>query len=417
MWKYTFALLMFILIFVGCTPPANSASIPTKMQATEPIPTATSSAITLLPTSTVSLFSEIKLGHHVQNAFSKNPDFHLIVKDTDNKIGVLNFSNMDTQNKQLLSDSIVNLPVVSENGGLLAQIIRQENSKLLKIINSKTNEERIVPLPKEAVMLQWLSQDRLAIWGGSDHMQCLELLMTYDNATDEISYPIHPVPELQKSQCLQLPTLTSSGTKMIYPWEVFDTTTGTSTDVFPFMNKLYKYPPAYSLKEGNGKVSIAYLNGNVLYYLLNTPLDKINDKNLKPEVVALPGLGTSGAWWQPLRWSSFQKQIAMDLVDRDVDPEGLLASSKQVPTKFYILDFSAQQLINYELDRAVFTDGALPQKVYDVLFSPDDKYVAWTIYDSLSGLPIGSKILELSSGAIVAVPEMEVIGWSDPKAE
>ena len=63
-------------------------------------------------------------------------------------------------------------------------------------------------------------------------------------------------------------------------------------------------------------------------------------------------------------------------------------------------------------DRAVFTDGSLPQKVYDVLFSPDDKYVAWTIYDSSSGLPIGSKILELSSGAIVAVPEMEVIGWS-----
>lgn len=413
MWKYIFSLLMFTLISVSCTPPANSASRPTIMQATEPVPTATRPTKSLLPTSIASLFSEIELGHHVQKMFGKSPDFQLIVKDTDNKMGVLNFSNLDIQNKQLLSDSIVNLPVINKNGSLLAQIIRQENNKSLKIINSKTNEERIVTLPKEAVILQWLSQDRLAIWGGSDHVQCLELLMTYDNATDEISYPVHPMPDLQKSQCLQLPTFTSNGTKMIYPWKVFDTTTGTLSDVFPFMNKLYKYPPAYSLKEGKGKVSIAYVNGNELYYLLNTPLDKINDKNLKPEVVTLPGLGTSGTWWQPLGWNSFGKQIAIDLVDPDVDPESVLASGQQVPTKFYILDFSTQQLINYELDRAVLTDGTLPQKVYDVLFSPDDQYIAWTIYDSLSGLPIGSKILELSSGAIVTVPEMEVIGWTD----
>jgi hypothetical protein len=416
MWKQIISLLMVILVFVGCTPPPNKALTPT-MQETEHTPTATSSATSLSPTSTVPSFSEIELGHHTQHAFSKNPAFPLIIKNTENQLGVLNFSNMDIQNKQLLSDSIVNFPVVSENGGSLAQIIRQENNKSLKIINLNTDEERILTLPKEAVMPQWLNRDKLAIWGGSDHVQCLELLMTYDNSTNEISYPVHPVPELQKSQCLQLPSLTANGTKMIYPWEVFDTTTGMSSDAFPFMKKLYKYPPAYSLKVGNGKVSIAYVNENTLYYLLNTPLDKVNDKNLEPEVVALPGLGTSGAWWQTLTWSSGQKQLAMDLVDRDADPEGLLVSGQQVPTIFYILDFSTQKLVNYDLDRAVFTDGTLPQRIYDVLFSPDDKYVAWTIYDSLSGIPIGSKILELSSGAIVAVPEIEVIGWTDPKAE
>jgi hypothetical protein len=69
------------------------------------------------------------------------------------------------------------------------------------------------------------------------------------------------------------------------------------------------------------------------------------------------------------------------------------------------------------LDRAVFEDGSLPEIARDGFFSPDAKYFAWTVYDSSSGLPIGSKILDLSAGAIVSAPNIEVLGWTASKTK
>jgi hypothetical protein len=169
------------------------------------------------------------------------------------------------------------------------------------------------------------------------------------------------VSNLQKNQCIQLPFLTADGIEMIYPWKMFDTTTGKSTDVLPFMTRFPEYPSVYALNEVDEKVSLAYINENKLYYLLNIPLDKLTNVDLKPEVTTLPELGSRGTWWQPLGWNDGQQQIAVDLLDGNIDPQKMLVSGQQVPTRFYLVDFAAHKIINYDLDRAVFEDGSLPE--------------------------------------------------------
>lgn len=272
-------------------------------------------------------------------------------------------------------------------------------------------------LPREAVLPKWLDSGKLAVWGGPSNVQCAGLLLIYETSTAEIAYPAYPMPDLQTSECLRLPFLTADGTKIIYPWQMFDFTTGTSTNVLSFMRSIPEYPPDYSLREGDRSISVVYVNGNTLYYLLNTPLAELNRVDLAPKMVSLPGFGTKDGWWQPFTWVPDQMQIGIDLIDRDPDLGELIASSQQVPTRFYIIDFAAHKIFDYDLDRAVFVEGSLPQVIRNGLPSPDGKYFAWTIYNSATGLVIGSKILELSSGSVLSIPEIELFGWLISKTE
>jgi hypothetical protein len=417
MWKNAFLLLILVGFSVGCG--ASPSVTPT-----QPAPPATNNIITpinptptVTPVSTDSSFTELNLAHKNVQAFSERLDFHLLVKISEERMGVFDLSKMEIQNEQPFPDSGISFPVVSDDGMLFAQIIFQGDEKILLVKNIPTNEEISVVLPNEATLPKWLDNEKLTVWGGSSHVQCERLLLTYDTSTAEVLYTGYPMPDLQTQECLRLPFLTADGTKMIYPWQMFDFTTGTSMDVFSFMQNVPEYPPAYSLKEGNGNISIVYVNGDTLKYLLNIPLAEINKADLTPERVLLPGLGTKDGWWQPFTWVPSKMQIGIDLIDQDTDLGELIASHQQVPTKFYLIDLSVHKIFYYELDRAVFVEGSLPQSVRNGFSSPDGAYFAWTIFDSSNARPVGSKVLELSSGHILSIPETEILGWVIPKTE
>lgn len=413
MWRKSL-LMLFIGFSVGCT--SSISTIPTHTSDPEINHAVTPSSTNLVftPRSTDTSLTQITIPYQETQVFKERTDLRLLIRTSENRLGVMNLSKMEIENEYQLSDSIVSYPVINEDGVLMAQINRQNDKKLLQIKNLSTDEESWVDLPEESVLAKWLNNTKLAIWGGPTAIGCLSLLLIYDDFTTSTSYPPHPMPELQKTECIQLPLLTTDGTKMIYPWKMFDFQTGISINAFSFMESVPENPPSYSLREANKKISIAYVNGDKLIYLLNVPLANINEVGINPKVVLLPGLATKNGWWQPFSWWPSRMQIGIDLIDQEVDPLQLLVSGQYAPTNFYFVDFATNKIFDYDLDRAVFTEGSLPQRINYGFPSPDGRYFAWTIYDGSSGLPIGIKVLELSSGFVISIPELEMLGWVSP---
>lgn len=414
MWKNILCLLIIVLS-AGCSAPSTINPVHTSIpQETSQRTLPTNPGPTATPTSTNSSFTEINLAHQNKQSFSDYSDFHLLVKTSDSNLGVLNLSNMEIQNKALLSDSTVNYPRISSNGVWVAQLNYQDDSKLLQIKNFLTGKEISATLPQEAVLLQWVDDQKVSVWGSSSHLECLDLLLVYDIPIGEIHYPASPMPDLQTAECIQLPLLTSDGMKMIYPWQIYDFEAGTSLDAFPFMRNLTKESPAYLLKEIGGNISVVYAEEDTLYYRLNTALDEIGNPNLFPETTQLPGFGTKDYWWQPFTWITNQMQVGIDLVDQNTDIRELTIQNQPVPTNFFLVDLAEYKIYDYDLDRAVFEDGSLRQTVRTGFSSPDGEYFAWTVYESGTGHPMGSKVLQLSSGFIVSIPNVEILGWVVP---
>ncbi len=407
------ALLILVVILLGCTPKIGYAPTQDANQGSDDISTPTSIASPATMEQDDAVFTSVNISHQDKKGFSANPTFQLLVRMQENKIGGLNISSGEIELEQQLPDSVIGNPVVSQDGSLIAYIYGLPDQQYLGIRKpaSKT-EDLSIQLPKEAVVVKWISNSKIAVWGGSAEWQCKHLLLIFDSSTTHANYPKYPAPDLSKSDCLKLPLVTTDETELIYPWQVFDLERGVSTDGFPFMKDFPRTPPAYALKEFNEDVSIAYATEDKLNYALNIPTVDISKVGIDPKMILLPGLATKGGWWQPLTWwQEDQMKLGMDLIDEKTDPLELLVSGQDPPTRFYVVDFNTRQIIDYDLDRGIFTEDALPQRIYDGFPSPDGKYFAWTIYDSLSNLPIGSKVLELSSGFVTSSPQFEILGW------
>ncbi len=406
--------LMLVTISLGCTPKIDYAPTQASNQGSNDISTPTG----IVPLSTNeqdnSTFTEVTISHQDKKGFSENTTFQLLVKMQEGKIGILNISSGEIESELELPDSNIDDPVVNQDGSLIAYIYGLPDQKYLGIKKpASKNEDFSIQLPKEAVVAKWVSKSKIAVWGGSPEWECLHLLLIFDSSTTHANYPKYPAPDLPQSDCLKLPLVTTDETELIYPWRVFDLERGVSTDGFPFMKDFPRTPPAYSLKEFNKEVSIAYAAEDKLNYVLSVPTVDISKEEIESQTILLPGLATKDHWWQSLIWwQEDQMKLGIDLIDEKTDPLELLVVSDQYPpTRFYVVDFETRQIIDYDLDRGVFTEDSLPQKIYDGFPSPDGKYFAWTIYDSLSNLPIGSKALELSSGFVISSPQFEILGW------
>ena len=410
------ALLILVVVLLGCTPKIGYAPTQASGQGSNDVSTPT--GIVPLPTNEQdnSTFTEVTIPHQDKKHFSGNTTFRLLVRMQENKTGVLNISSGEIEFEQQLPDSVIGNPIVSQDGSLLAYIYGLPDQKYLGIKKpASKNEDFSIQLPKEAVVAKWVSESKIAVWGGSPEWECKHLLLIFDNSTTQANYPKYPAPDLPQSDCLKLPLVTTDETELIYPWQVFDLESGVSTNGFPFMKNFPRTPPAYALKQFNEEVSIAYAAEDKLNYALNVPISDIGKMEIGPKTILLPDLATKDHWWQPMTWwQGDQMKLGMDVIDEQTDPLELLVSGQYPPTRFYAVDFETRQIIDYDLDRGVFTEDSLPQKIYEGFPSPDGKYFAWTIYDSISNLPIGSKVLELSYGFVTSKPQVEILGWTVP---
>ena len=411
MWRN----ILFFMIALVCSSGCNSTGSETLTRVPEAgdirtlPPTSETSQVDAEPTTIV--VSSISIPYQDRKTFEGNLDFQLLIKTPEEELETINLSNEKIEYIQLLPDSIAGYPVVSPDGSLMAFIIRQGEQKYLQVKKFSSNGDEIsAPLPKEAVVIRWLTRNKIAIWGGSADWECLHFLLIFDTIETEINYPKYTMPDLATQECIQLPVQDPSGNRMIYPWQMFDFQNGVITDVFPFFMDLRKNPPTYVLRWKDENVSIAYAAKDSLIYFLNIPVTDIKTEKV-PKITNLPGLATKGGWWQPMVWWQNQSMLGVDLIDVETDPLELLASGHQVPTRFYLLDFDNERIIDYELDRGVFSQSTPVQKISNGFPSPDGKYYAWVIYDGVSGLTIGSKILELSSGYVLSIPRVEALGW------
>lgn len=130
MQKDTLLLLIIVGISTGCNASSSIAPTQPTVQETSPIITPINPTPTSTSVSADSSFAKISLAHQNVQAFSERPDFHLLVKTSEDRMGVFDLSTMKIQNEQQYPNSGVSFPVVSSDGVLFAQIIFQGDKKL-----------------------------------------------------------------------------------------------------------------------------------------------------------------------------------------------------------------------------------------------------------------------------------------------
>src|SRR5262245_15448765 len=135
MWKNAFLLLIFVSFSVGCNSTSSVTPIEPASHATNTIVTSPNPILTFTPISEDSSFTEISLAYQNAQAFSIHPDFLLLVKTSEDRMGLFNLSTMKIENEQMFSGSVVGYPVVSEDGILFAQITFQGDGKILLVKN------------------------------------------------------------------------------------------------------------------------------------------------------------------------------------------------------------------------------------------------------------------------------------------
>jgi hypothetical protein len=75
-------------------------------------------------------------------------------------------------------------------------------------------------------------------------------------------------------------------------------------------------------------------------------------------------------------------------------------------------------MVNYCLDRSVpheISQLEFAKPVNSGYFSPDGKYLSWTIYSTADYTPpIETQVLELETGKVIVFPNIEIFGWVVP---
>jgi hypothetical protein len=86
-------------------------------------------------------------------------------------------------------------------------------------------------------------------------------------------------------------------------------------------------------------------------------------------------------------------------------------------TQFYVINYQTMRMIDYCYDR-----GYIPQTINTSsdeightsivsYVSPDERYLAWNIYNLEDGNVVGASIIDLETGYVSYVQDIEIIGW------
>lgn len=419
----TFVLMtifIFIPLLTACagfnlplqTPATASAGSGNGPSPTNQVGNKTLLAPTLDSRITEAIYTIKKLAPQKRNAkFGKDSflsKYDLLVQ-SNNNISLVDLSNGEIQLKQSVPENSYQL-IVSTDNTTLAYLSFQTDQTVLSITNLVSGISHTVALPTDAFFIQWVSNERIVVWG-KQGKECPYLLFIYDVVSGSKDYPKHSLPDFQKSDCIQLPIINIDGTKVLFPWAIYDLSAG-DTKIIEFMKDVPKIPPDYSFRWSDDHLSGFYLNENELYFSLNIRPDQIGDSSSAFEAISLPGFATRGGWWEPASWSSDMMQIGLDLIAADVNSLDYLATNKNIPIDYYSIRLDQKEIVDYSLNRSVLADGVSWGVLEKGFISPDGKYLAWTIYDKISHQPLESHILEQDTGLIMSIPAIDIIGWT-----
>lgn len=337
----------------------------------------------------------------------------LIIKKGD-AWGLMDLSNGKIQRKALVDYNFGNFDASPDHHSFAYMENLDAMKRLWVFTPAATHSYQ---LPSNSDKIVWLNNEDIAIWDFR-RWQCTSLVAFINTVTGKITHPTH-YPDLSKTYCEQDPVINAQKSEIAYTWSKYNLVNGTSATLlgFPRMN-LGGVSPLDMAWVGD-KLAIAYWYSDYLLYGMSLPDSTNTDQSVNFQIVKipLPKLASSeDVWWGSIvkfHQSEQSAIIGMDLIDKSTNPV-----KRPVHTNFYTIDTAQQQITDYELDRSVFSKTKSGTVIFNYV-SPDERFLAWPIYKYPAPTAdqsqiIGSLILDLKSGKVLAIPDVEVLGWFAP---
>lgn len=411
-----------MLLLYGCAsqtnyPKTQPPVTATPLQTLDLLNTGTPSKLaTSSPETSFSVTESCPSDRYVLDKYSGFSSDANLVGLIDNKLILTNISTGATD---IYGEIVIDRkPLLSSTDGKhIAYMTMNGSEKTLWVFTpSIRSSPKSYPIPSETVSISWIASDKIALWNYPDTYGCQQYSGFFDLNTEVITQPANKIPELDPTRCRLLPSISENGLKALYPWQVQDLNTGAISEIH-LVDNVATDPPRYFLDWANGSISILSFKENLLSYLLDLTTSSLNDQPIKLHTVQLPAFATKDYYWTLPIIGSNIKRFGWDLIDPnadvpsyDVDP-----GKGNLPTNFYGINLDINQFTNYCLDRSVpFDLGKVnfAKPVQQGYFSPDGKYLAWTIYSNADYTPpIETQVLDLETGVVIVIKDLETFGW------
>lgn len=414
-----------MLLLYGCVsrtsyPKTQPPATATSLQTLSPLDASGSSKLaTSSPETSFSVTESCPSDRYALDKYSGFSSNANLVGLIDNKLILTNISTGTTD----MYDEIVidRKPLISSiDGKYIAYMTINGSKKTLWVfMPSSRSSPKSYPIPSETVSISWIASDKIALWNYPDSYGCQQYNGFFDLNTEVITQPANKIPELDPTRCRLLPSISENGLKALYPWQIQDLNTGAISEIH-LADNVATDPPRYYLDWTNDSISIMSFKENLLSFQLDLTTSDLNDQPIKLHTIQLPAFATKDYYWiSPIIGSNI-RSFGWDLIGSSADaPSNYInPDNGNLPTTFYGINLDINQFTNYCLDRSVPFDpdkAKFAKTVQQGYFSPDGKYLAWTIYSNADYTPpIETQVLDLETGVVIVIKDLETFGWIIP---
>ena len=418
-------LFSFVFLLYGCISQTHRTEIPVT-EITTPLKTSEPAVLTAPPIgqtpsleSSFSITGICPLDRFVLDKYLEFSSNVSLVTLIDSKLALI---NLRTGIRKIYDQIIINSNFLftSPDGKHISFLSTNGEDKRLWIFTPSAEESpKSFPIPKNTIWLDWIANDKIALWAHSDPNGCQQYDGFFDLITESINRPKNRIPELDPTKCKLLPAISNDGLKAFYPWQIWDLNTGATSDIH-LIDEISSDPPYYRLDWSDDSISIISFNEDILSYALDLAVSSLDNQPIKLQNVQMPAFATKSHYWTlPIIGSNLEK-FGWDLIDRSTDVSGYYAdpSKGNLPTNFYAVALDTSQFVNYCLDRSIPYNKekvSLAKPVRQGYFSPDGKYLVWTIYSTADYTPpLETQVLELETGKVIVIEDVETFGWVIP---
>jgi len=414
-----------MFLIYGCISQVSSSETPAGVVAT-PLKTlelpdtgTPSISATSSPETLFSVAENCPFDRYVPDKYSSFSSGANLVGLIDNKLVLTNIKTGVTEMYDEIA--IDRRPLLSSKDGKhIAYMSTSGNEKILWVLTPSTySSPKSFPIPFDTVWISWIASDKIALWNYPDAYGCQQYDGFFDLKTEGVTQPANRIPELDPTRCRLSPSISEDGLKALYPWRAQDLNTGAISEIH-LVDSITTDPPHYYLNWTDDTISIMSFKENMLSYLSDLPISNLNGQPISLQTIQLPAFATKSYYWTLPIIGSNIKQFGWDLFDPNTDVSSFYTDPGKgnLPTNFYMINLDTNRFTNYCLDRSVpfnpdKADFARP--VQQGYFSPDNKYLAWTIYSNADYTPpIETHVLDLETGIVVVIKDLEAFGWVIP---